>query len=68
MPSSDPRREIVAKHLHASRCDACGGAPRYSGEHRRPISDLDLKSAAALLAELDALASRPYSSKAEEGR
>jgi hypothetical protein len=59
VPISDQRREIAAKHIHAARCNACGGAPRYSGEHRRPVSQADLQAADALLAELDALATRP---------
>jgi hypothetical protein len=53
----------VAKHLHAAHCNACGGAPRYSGEHRRPVSDLDLRDADKLLADLDALDSRPNAIK-----
>jgi hypothetical protein len=47
------RREIAAKHIHDARCNGCGGAPSYSGEHRRPVSDQDLQRADALLAELD---------------
>ena len=48
-------REIVVKHLHNARCHACGGAPSYSGEHRRPVSEDDLRRADALLAELAAV-------------
>jgi hypothetical protein len=47
------REAIVAKFIHAARCNACGGAPSYSGEHRRPVSREDLRQARALLAELD---------------
>lgn len=49
------RQQIAAKYIHESRCDACGGAPRFSGEHRRPVHESDLARADALLAELDAL-------------
>jgi len=52
MESQNARREIAAKHIHAARCNGCGGAPKYSGEHRRPVTELDLKNADALLAEL----------------
>ncbi len=61
-------REIVAKHIHDARCHGCGGAARYSGEHRRPVSADDLKRADALLAELGASDTATHPFEAREGR
>ena len=55
MSNDEQRQQVAAKYIHAARCNACGGAPRYSGEHRRPVSSLDIQAAKDLLAELDGL-------------